>query len=157
MGVGSERWKVKSEELWLPCKISSSLPIHAGRTLPVHPTACAPNPVQAWKCFWSFDEHTSSKDTISFSLRLGGFAWDLIGSDSSESVTEYLAPQPFLRLPKGQEQKAKSSFWIKMQDFFRAGRRIVRARPFGTFGLTKVHDKKKVTGHGWPVISWILP
>ena len=24
--------------------------------------------------------------------------------------------------------------------FFRAGRRIVRARPFGTFGLTKVHD-----------------
>jgi hypothetical protein len=48
-----------------PCKISSCLPIHpfdlaqgkAGRTLPVHPTACTPNPVRVWKCFWCFDEH----------------------------------------------------------------------------------------------------
>ena len=40
-----------------------------GRTLPVHPTACAPNPVMVGKCFWSFVEHT-------FSLRPCGFAWD---------------------------------------------------------------------------------
>ena len=125
----------------LPCKISSCLPIHPGRTLPVHPTACAPNPVRIWKCFF-FERshrntsHCSRAGCVSHARTAGSAGVNEKTAENPRSWPQQEAISPL----KGD---GSQDFLL----FFREGRRIVRSRLVGTFGLTKVQDKK-VTCHG---------